>query len=251
MLATSSRPPPVDPGAHPRSTQVLAHSPAWPGAVSPGPWSGRTPRQPVPWGPWTNLEQLQSPAHNGLLSSHDRWQVAGGPARVASLTPEPPSRAVQESALAVLQDKGGVGALDGPGLLTPTATCSWPQMARLSSPAGEGFQAPRQQHVWEGPHLVQRSTPTPAHGPQEAPAPLPNSSWLWLAPGRSRRRPTREGQEDRTPSSIWQMSTGPRRGFGRGRQSLLQARADATRIMFTFLCQNSFLGCVRGKNTAV
>lgn len=103
-------------------------------------------------------------------------------------------------------------------------------------------------------HRGQRSAPSPAHGPAGlrcsprrhgtgGSRPFATRLLAEASPWEKQTQTQQGGQEDRTPSSPWQRAQCP------GRASA--ARANATRIMFTFLCQNSFLGCVSGKNTAV
>lgn len=103
----------------------------------PRPVSSRTHREDThrgrqtPWGPSANPEQLQDP---GLQESPRQGASSErGPALVASLTPEPPSHAAQDSQpqLSPKTRGGGQGSLEVLGLLTPgppgTHTSSWPQ----------------------------------------------------------------------------------------------------------------------------
>lgn len=211
MLTTSSRPPscgprsPLDPPppttAQPQPTQehtgpsTLARM-AWCSQSPPGPRSGRPPRQQVPWGPWTNLEQLQSPATMAFSAAK-----TGGKWQVASLTLEPPSCAGQESALAVLQDKGR-GRRSG-WSRAPHSNChlvvapdGQTQLPCWGGVPGTTARA----RVGRAPTWCSAPTPTPAHvhtaqrarrcsprphSPEEAPALCQSLPWLWFAPGRS------------------------------------------------------------------
>lgn len=188
----------MDPGARSRSIQVLAHSPAAPRTMS-----GRIPRQQVPWGPWTNRRaQPQWPSQQH--QDRGKWQE-GQPLWQSDSRTSVPCRPPLPS-----RTGGGSG---WSRLLTP-------QMARPSPLLG-GVQAPLQQRVCgKDPHPVQRSNPTrprealPAPGPEEL-LPFAKRLLAVASPWERQTHTAREGQEDQTPSSTWQMSPGSRRGSGR------------------------------------